>query len=192
MDKPWKVILAFVGVFIAGSVFGGLFTFRATNRAFAAEQAILRPKAAPVAVDQKQPSPAVTAPAATTTASQPATRPPLTPQERNAIQVMRQLNQRVNPTAEQKEKMRLIVGRMTDDLQRIERDHWQEVTRVTDRMYEDVGGVLSPEQRIQLAKMRQEMFERVRNAKEKQRLESQAKASGRTAPAAPAKGSQGP
>ncbi|MSU66184.1 MAG: hypothetical protein EXS38_08815 [Opitutus sp.] len=28
MDKPWKVILAFVGVFIAGSVFGGFFALR--------------------------------------------------------------------------------------------------------------------------------------------------------------------
>ena len=28
MDKPWKVILAFVGVFIAGSVFGGFFSLR--------------------------------------------------------------------------------------------------------------------------------------------------------------------
>ncbi len=28
MEKPWKVILAFVGVFIAGAVFGGFFALR--------------------------------------------------------------------------------------------------------------------------------------------------------------------
>jgi Spy/CpxP family protein refolding chaperone len=28
MDHPWKVVFAFVGVFIAGSVFGGLFVLR--------------------------------------------------------------------------------------------------------------------------------------------------------------------
>jgi hypothetical protein len=28
MDRPWKVILAFLGVFIAGAVFGGSFTAR--------------------------------------------------------------------------------------------------------------------------------------------------------------------
>ncbi len=31
MDRPWKVILAFVGVFIAGAIFGGVFTLRSTD-----------------------------------------------------------------------------------------------------------------------------------------------------------------
>ena len=31
MEKPWKVIFAFVAVFIAGAVFGGLFTLRASG-----------------------------------------------------------------------------------------------------------------------------------------------------------------
>ncbi len=185
MDKPWKVILAFVGVFMAGAVFGGLFTLRASNKAFAAEKALARAtQPVPVVVQEKPPAtaatpaptPAQVATSTTPPAGQPpAGRPPVTAQERNVMVVMRQLNQRVSPTADQREKMRVIVGRATDDLQRAERDHWQEVTRVTDRMYEDLSGVLSPEQRIQLAKMRQEMFERVRNAKEKQRLESQSK-----------------
>jgi hypothetical protein len=35
MDVPWKVILAFVGVFIAGAVFGGVFTMGVSARRFA-------------------------------------------------------------------------------------------------------------------------------------------------------------
>ncbi len=31
MEKPWKVISAFIGVFIAGAIFGGFFTMRASS-----------------------------------------------------------------------------------------------------------------------------------------------------------------
>ena len=32
MEKPWKVILAFVSVFIAGAIFGGVFSLRAVGK----------------------------------------------------------------------------------------------------------------------------------------------------------------
>ena len=32
MDKPWKVIVAFIGVFIAGAVFGGVFSLRSAGK----------------------------------------------------------------------------------------------------------------------------------------------------------------
>ena len=38
MNVPWKVLLAFVGVFIAGAVFGGVFTMGVSARRFAPRQ----------------------------------------------------------------------------------------------------------------------------------------------------------
>ena len=175
MDKPWKVIFAFLGVFMAGAVFGGLFTLRASAKRFASELELSRvANPPPTMVVKENPSAAPVTPPATAPA-QAVTQPPAkatpTPQDRNVIVVMRQLVQRVSPTSEQQKAMRTIVARATEDLQRLQREHWQDTTRVTERMYEDLGAVLSPEQRTQLEKMRQEMLERVRNAKEKQRLE---------------------
>ena len=183
MDKPWKVIFAFLGVFMAGAVFGGLFTLRASAKRFASELELSRanPPASAVLV-KESPAPAVvTAPVAPAqAAAQPPTKTAPTPQDRNVIVVMRQLVQRVSPTSDQQKAMRTIVARATEDLQRLQREHWQDTTRVTERMYEDLGAVLSPEQRTQLEQMRQEMLERVRKAKEKQRLESQTRAATRS------------
>lgn len=182
MDKPWKVIFAFLGVFMAGAVFGGLFTLRASAKRFASELELSRASApAPTVVVKESPPVAPVTPPATApaqAAAQPAKATP-TPQDRNVIVVMRQLVQRVSPTSDQQKSMRVIVARATEDLQRLQREHWQDTTRVTERMYEDLGAVLSPEQRTQLEKMRQEMLERVRNAKEKQRLEAQSRAATR-------------
>ena len=174
MDKPWKVISAFVGVFVAGAVFGGLFTLRASSKRLAAEQARLASEKVPVVVvENKQPSTApVAAEASTkTAAAQPAARP----QDRIVPAVMNQLTRRLAPTAEQKERIRPIISRATDDIQRLTREHWQDTTRVTERMYEDIDALLTPEQRVQLEKMRQEALERVRKAREKQRDDAAAK-----------------
>jgi Spy/CpxP family protein refolding chaperone len=35
MDKPWKVISAFIAVFVAGAIFGGVFSFRASGQRLA-------------------------------------------------------------------------------------------------------------------------------------------------------------
>lgn len=181
MDKPWKVIFAFLGVFMAGAVFGGLFTLRASAKRFASELELSRAANPPPTVVVKESSPtAPVTPPATAPAQAPAKATP-SPQDRHVALQMRQLVQRLNPTSEQQKLIRTIVSRMNDDLRRLERDLWQDTTRVTDRMYEDLSAVLTPEQRTQLEKMRQEMLERVRNAKEKQRLEAQSRAAARPA-----------
>lgn len=185
MDKPWKVVFAFLGVFMAGAVFGGLFTLRASAKRFASELELSRATPPPPAVVVKEsPTPGPAA-APAQAATPPAAKATPTPQDRNVIVVMRQLIQRVSPTSDQQKAMRIIVARATEDLQRLQREHWQDTTRVTERMYEDLGAVLSPEQRTQLEKMRQEMLERVRNAKEKQRLEAQSRAVARPNPGNP-------
>ena len=168
MDRPWKVILAFVGVFIAGAVFGGFFTLRSAARV--AE--VTRPKAASAKAPASKPAPG--APAA------PATAKGIAPQ------VMRQLTQRLSPTPEQQKAIRPIVSRAAEDLQRMQKEHLADTTRTTERMYADVAALLTPAQRTQLEQMRQEMLERVRKVREK-RDEGAADGAAKTAAPAPAR-----
>jgi hypothetical protein len=46
MEKPWKVVAAFIGVFIAGSVFGGFFALR-IGRQVASQQRVAAVNPAP-------------------------------------------------------------------------------------------------------------------------------------------------
>lgn len=165
MDKPWKVISAFVGVFIAGAVFGGFFTLRSVDRVVDAA----RGKGTQAKAQTGKQVPAV-APA---------------PAKGIAPQVMRQLTQRLNPTPEQQKAIRPIVSRAAEDLQRMQREHLADTTRTTERMYADVSAVLTPAQRAQLEQMRQEMLERVRKVREK-RDDTPAEGAGKSAAPPPA------
>lgn len=165
MDRPWKVISAFVGVFMAGAVFGGFFTLRSVDRVVDAA----RGKGAQAKAQASKPAPASPAPT-----SAPGTAKGIAPQ------VMRQLTQRLSPTPEQQKAIRPIVGRAAEDLQRMQREHLADTTRTTERMYADVSAVLTPAQRAQLEQMRQEMLERVRKVREK-RDEPAAEGAGKSA-----------
>lgn len=155
MDRPWKVISAFVGVFIAGAVFGGFFTLRSAGKWLAAEKG-----RNPVVAPAKAPKPSGAGTAAKAGAG-------TTGQRAIAPQVMRQLTQRLSPTPEQQKAIRPIVGRAAEDLQRMQREHLADTARTTERMYADVAAILTPEQRTKLEQMRQEMLERVRREREK-------------------------
>jgi hypothetical protein len=148
MDKPWKVIVAFVGVFIAGAIFGGFFTLRSAGKW----------------LNAPRPRPPASAAGKTGTGSSQAAQ---APGGRIAPQVMRQLTQRLSPTPEQQKAIRPIVARAAEDLQRMQREHLADTTRTTERMYADVAAILTAEQRSKLEQMRQEMLERVRREKEK-------------------------
>jgi hypothetical protein len=202
MDKPWKVIFAFVGVFVAGAVFGGLFTLRASRVGMVRDAGKGAVASAENPVSGKDPAARPVSGPATPVSPVPAgdagtpvkvAAPPANPaQGRIAVGLMRQFTQRLSPTPEQKKKFAPIFGRAAEDLQRLQREHLQDTTRVTERMYEDIAGLLSPDQRLQLEKMRQEMLERVRKEREK-RGELQAKGgAGRSGPVAPSAKQQGP
>jgi hypothetical protein len=186
VDKPWKVILAFVAVFIAGAVFGGLFTLRASGRRLADWQAQKPSPAVP------PPQPAQSAPASGPAATaQP--KPSLPAQPAQAAQaqppraplmpaIMRQFNQRLNLRPVQRERIRPIVDRAAEDLQRLRQESEHErqrnladTVRVTDRMYSDVAALLSPDQREELETMRTQMQERAEKER-KRRAEAMAAA----------------
>lgn len=168
MDKPWKVILAFVGVFIAGAVFGGVFTLRSAGKGPAGGKAKATAPAA--AKSGGTTGPAIQSSAVAT---------------RVAQQVMRQLQQRLSPTPEQQKAIRPIVSRASEDLQRMQREHFADITRTTERMYADLAPILTPEQRGKLQQMREEMLDRSRRELEKRGEVAAKPAASPTRPAQP-------
>jgi hypothetical protein len=151
MDKAWKVILAFVGVFIAGAVFGGVFSLRASGKRLAIEA--LQNRAAPAAATQ---------PAAAKKTGSGLAAPrgnPITPQ------LMRAFTRRISLTSEQKERIGPIVSRAGEDMLRLSQRNFEDTSRVTERMIADVSAVLSPEQRAELETMRRNWLEGLQKAK---------------------------
>ena len=184
MDKPWKVVFAFVGVFIAGAVFGGFFTLRTSVRRGNAESEAARlAQSNPAAVQSGAAQPADTG-----RPVQPQVQPgpilPLPPgpnagPPRGGISValMRQFAQRLSLTNDQREKVRPILGRWGEDFQHLrqENDRQQQQylgdsVRLSERMFGDIAAILAPEQRTELDKMRRESEERVERERQK-RLE---------------------
>lgn len=177
MDAPWKVIAAFVGVFIAGAIFGGVFTMRVS--------VVRRPPAPPAARPLTQipapttPRPQVAGPQVAVVASTAPVTPqvnPLTPT------LMRQFTQKLNLTAEQRDRIRPVVARASEDYQRLRQENLTDTARVTERMYADVSAALTSEQRAQLETMRQQMLERVQVERKKRADAAAAEAASRERP----------
>jgi hypothetical protein len=179
MDVPWKVIFAFVGVFIAGAIFGGVFTIGASARR--GPNGVRSPQV------PERPAPAETPSAKTPTAA--VTPPPAVRPNPITVQLMNQFTRRLSPTTEQRDEFRKILGRAGEDLQRLRQENLADVNRVTERMYADVSNVLSADQRSELEKMRRQYEERLQADKQKREQAAAAeranKASGSATPPRP-------
>jgi hypothetical protein len=170
MDVPWKVILAFVGVFIAGAVFGGVFTMGVSARRFANPRN-QGPVERPIAQ-----FPAVTPPRSEFAGPQVPKGAPVAQVRSNPITpvLMNQFMRKISGLTDvQKESMRKTLGRAGEDLHRLRQDNFSDVARVTERMYADVSAVLTIEQRAELETMRKQMEERLQ-AEGKKRKEAAA------------------
>lgn len=151
MDKPWKVVFAFVAVFTAGAVAGGMFGARRVAKRFRAEPApvVLAPVPAPQAV-----------PAAVVTAEKPGVA--ATPKESRPLPPMipgpqlRQWAQRFNLTAEQQRAIRPIIARANEEYAKLR----TETTKVTEGMYADISAILDDEQRADLEEAKKKLQER--------------------------------
>lgn len=164
MDVPWKVILSFVGVFIAGAIFGGVFTIGASTRRLANSPQQPSPAERPIAKFPAVPSPksqvaGPQGPKSTTVASRSN---PITPV------LMTQFTRRLTGlTDTQKESLRKTLGRAGEDLHRLRQENFVDVGRVTERMYADVSAVLTLEQRSELESMRKQTEKRMQDDRQK-------------------------
>ncbi len=195
MDKPWKVISAFIGVFAAGAVFGGFLTLRSAGKRWEKESQLqkqlfeAKAAAAVAAVQASQAAPTSPGGASATAGAHPANALPAPVTGRNAISasLMRQFAGRLKLSNEQREKMRPILARWGEDFQHLrhenERQQQQylaDSVRLSERMYREVGDLLTAEQRGELEKMRRETQERAERERQR-RLEAAAAAKGKGA-----------
>ena len=146
MDKPWKVIFAFVGVFIAGAVFGGLLALR-IGKAVADRRGDQLPFPPPQARSQPpgQPGPGQPPP-------QPQPPQPVAPQAQSA-QLLRRFAERLDLTPEQRDRIMPMIQRATGDFRRQQQVHFREDTITLQHLQEDIRRELTPAQRTKLDKM---------------------------------------
>lgn len=140
MDKLWKVVLAFVGVFIAGSVFGGFFALRLGRQV----------------AEQHRPGGVAMAPAPFN--------PPAGPQ------LLRRFADRLELTDEQRDKLRPVVNRAEEQIGRIRQTSLEQTETILRRMQQEFRAELTPKQirildrlqRIQNENLRREREQRQR------------------------------
>lgn len=145
MDKPWKVIFAFVGVFIAGAVFGAFFSLRSGGRLPQMQGAAFRGKGPGMQVappQQNQPRPLLGS-------MQPI----------QAAQIMRRYAERLDLTPEQKDRIHPLIQRATEDIRRQQQNNLRENGIIVQRLQQDIAKELTVEQRIRLEKMEQRQRE---------------------------------
>lgn len=151
MEKPWKVVFAFVAVFIAGAVFGGLFTLRASGGR--------RPPGSGFVGFDRPGGP--NGPGGNGWQKQGGQF-----QGMGAIGpgMLGQLSRNLKLTDDQKEKIRPVVLKAAEDIQRLTRENVQNTTKIVERMHLDIATWLTPKQRDALEDMKLQMRERVRRA----------------------------
>ena len=152
MEKPWKVIFAFVAVFIAGAVFGGLFTLRASGGR--------RPPGTFAGFERQGGGP--NGPGGNGWQKQGQ----FQGQGMGAIGpgMLGQLSRNLKLTDDQKEKIRPVVLKAAEEIQRLSRENIQNTTKIVERMHLDIATWLTPKQRDALEDMKLQMRERVRRA----------------------------
>ncbi|MEY2877983.1 MAG: hypothetical protein RLZZ15_363 [Verrucomicrobiota bacterium] len=144
MEKPWKVVLAFVGVFIAGAVFGGLFSLR-IGQTFVQER------------ERKQGAGRLPLPPAVAAnpnrAPANSHKPPLVigPQAQ-AANLLRRFAERLDLTPDQRDRVMPLIQRATLDFRRQQQDHFRDDTITLQRLQEDIRKELTL---IQISKLEQ-------------------------------------
>ena len=174
MDRPWKVILAFVGVFVAGAVFGGLLALR-----LARQVSVPPPVAAVVA-------PAVTPP------TSPAARPPAVdpklpmPQAVQSAQLMRRVTNQIGLAKAQRERVAPIIDRAVQDFWHQQQNYNRENGFLLQRLKQDIGKELTPEQQTKLDDLWLKQLEifRKRQTEARDQIRTPAPAAPNAAPAA--------
>lgn len=180
MDKPWKVLFAFLGVFVAGAVFGGLLALRVdrivSERRLQEQVAQAAAQAAALAAK---------GPAKPTQAQAPAQPPPPlpVPQSVQSAQLLRRLTNQLNLTAAQKAQVFPVIERAVQDFWRQQQNFSRENAFLLQRLQQDIGKELTSEQKTRLNELWLRQLEIIR----KRQAEAQAQTRAQTQ-AKPAEG----
>lgn len=84
---------------------------------------------------------------------------------------LKKLEEHLSLTAEQLERLKPIVRRDVDELNKLRQQGFQDTRRILERMEKDIAAVLTPEQKEKFEKLNAEMRERARRAFEMRRSE---------------------
>jgi hypothetical protein len=163
MDKPWKVILAFLGVFVAGAIFGGFFSLGIGRKIWEIEAPVMTAK---VAVPPAKP------PGADGTKEKERKSSQFMPQSVQSAQMMRRVTNQLGLSAEQKASIAPIIQRSLQDIWRQQQNLYRETTYITQRMKEDIAKELTAEQQKQLDELWTKALDQFR----KRQAEAQAQA----------------
>lgn len=177
MEKPWKVIVAFVGVFIAGSIFGGLLALRLSKRDLPprfAQVPVNQPQFLPPPQGQPQTPPAQSQPQPQGPRPNALPPQPLFPPNMavQAPQLMRRYVDRLDLTPEQRERVNPLIVRAANDLRRQQQTNLRETGIIIQHLQEDISKELTPAQRGLL----EEMAERQRKLIEQRERQQQEQA----------------
>ncbi len=147
MDKNWRVIAAFVGIFAAGAVTGGLLTLRLAQSRPAPSVAEL-PSAAASSQSAPVHVPPANGPAAAIVQTETAPvrpAPPVQP-EQLGPQLFRRLTNQLGLTPDQRAKIRPIELRAMEELNRLRRDTVHSTQVLIDKNEDEIRALLNPEQ----------------------------------------------
>jgi hypothetical protein len=167
MDQPWKVVTAFVGVFVAGAVFGGFFAVGVGPKLLPSAPAPIAPSA-PIVTTTVTPTPAPTTAQAPKQAPNAARIPPLqVPPSLQNPQMLRRYAERLDLTSEQKENITPRIQRATEDFRRLWVGYVRETSIIVQRLQEDIRKELTPEQIAKLDLWEQRQKELLEKSEQK-------------------------
>lgn len=138
MEKGWRVILAFVGIFAAGALTGGLLTLRVVQSRPAT------PAEAPLPALVVPQNPPATVSAAAV--PPPVAPPPLQAPEQLGPQLFRRLTNQLGLTPAQRAKIRPIELRASEELNRLRRESMHSTQVLIDKNEDEIRALLTPEQ----------------------------------------------
>lgn len=136
MQSPWKVIVAFIGVFIAGAVFGAFFSLGVGAR-------LVNRMRGPGAV-----APLVNLPGAKRGPA--GAQPPV-----QGAQVLRRLADRLDLTPAQRERIMPLIQRAVQDFRRQQANLFREDGYILQRLQQDIAKELTAEQRKKLNELQE-------------------------------------
>ncbi len=163
MQNPWKVILAFVGVFIAGAVFGGLLALRLGRAIIGNRPGIMAPARGEKMAGREADGPAA--------ANQPGGPPAV-----QRVQLMRRLANQLDLSPAQRERIGPIINRALQDFWREQQNFARENVFHLQRLKQDIARELPPEQQKRLDELWQKQTEVLRRRQVEAQTQRQAAA----------------